>query len=75
MIQVHHIQHQKQLQIILLEPGLEHQINYLITNCSNNFGPRQYTEKLIPKAINLLLDNKKSPFMAMEKILEIGYML
>ena len=38
-----------------------YKINYLITNCSNNFGPRQYTEKLIPKAINLLLDNKKVP--------------
>ncbi|MDC0992227.1 dTDP-glucose 4,6-dehydratase [Gammaproteobacteria bacterium] len=26
-------------------------INYLITNCSNNFGPRQHPEKLIPKTI------------------------
>jgi len=26
-------------------------MNYLITNCSNNFGPRQFTEKLIPKVI------------------------
>ena len=26
-------------------------IPYLITNCSNNFGPRQHSEKLIPKVI------------------------
>jgi dTDP-glucose 4,6-dehydratase len=31
--------------------GRTFQIPYLITNCSNNFGPRQYSEKLIPKII------------------------
>jgi len=31
--------------------GRTFQISYLITNCSNNFGPRQYKEKLIPKII------------------------
>lgn len=29
--------------------GRTYGVPYLITNCSNNFGPRQYTEKLIPK--------------------------
>ena len=31
--------------------GRTFEIPYLITNCSNNFGPRQYSEKLIPKII------------------------
>ncbi len=32
-----------------------------ITNCSNNFGPYQYPEKLIPLAITNILENKKIP--------------
>ena len=32
-----------------------------ITNCSNNFGPYQYPEKLISLAITNLLDGKKVP--------------
>ena len=34
-------------------------IDYLITNCSNNFGPRQHPEKLIPKTILSLMNSKK----------------
>lgn len=33
----------------------------IITNCSNNYGPRQYHEKMIPKTITNLLSNKKVP--------------
>jgi dTDP-glucose 4,6-dehydratase len=33
----------------------------LITRCSNNYGPYQYPEKLIPFFITRLLDNKKVP--------------
>ena len=33
----------------------------LITRCTNNFGPRQFPEKLIPKIILLLKQNKKIP--------------
>ena len=33
----------------------------LITRCSNNYGPYQYPEKLIPFFISLLLNNKKVP--------------
>jgi dTDP-glucose 4,6-dehydratase len=33
----------------------------ITTNCSNNFGPFQYKEKLIPKIINNLIKNKKIP--------------
>lgn len=32
-----------------------------ITNCSNNFGPYQFPEKLIPLAITNLLEGKKIP--------------
>jgi dTDP-glucose 4,6-dehydratase len=32
-----------------------------ITNCSNNYGPRQYKEKLIPQTIFNILSNKKIP--------------
>ena len=33
----------------------------IITNCSNNFGPRQFTEKLIPLAINKLKNKEFIP--------------
>ena len=33
----------------------------VITNCSNNYGPRQYKEKLIPQTIMNLMDGKKVP--------------
>ena len=33
----------------------------IITNCSNNFGPYQYPEKLIPVAILKLLNSEKVP--------------
>lgn len=32
-----------------------------ISNCSNNFGPNQHIEKLIPKTITLALKNEKIP--------------
>ena len=32
-----------------------------ITNCSNNYGPRQHIEKLIPKTITNILKNKSIP--------------
>lgn len=33
----------------------------LIVRCSNNYGPRQHAEKLIPLAINRLINQKKVP--------------
>ena len=33
----------------------------IITNCSNNYGPRQHVEKLIPKTISNILEGKKIP--------------
>ena len=36
----------------------------VITNCSNNYGPRQNKEKLIPKTINNILEGKRIPVYA-----------
>lgn len=36
-------------------------IPILISNCSNNFGPNQHREKLIPVVINSIINNKKIP--------------
>ena len=36
-------------------------LNAIITNCSNNYGPRQHPEKLIPKLIYNILNNKPLP--------------
>ncbi len=36
-------------------------IPYIITNCSNNFGPRQHKEKLIPKTIFNAINDLKIP--------------
>jgi len=33
----------------------------IITNCSNNYGPRQHPEKLIPKLIYNIINNKTLP--------------
>lgn len=36
-------------------------INYLMTRSSNNYGDRQYIEKLIPKSLRCIDENKKIP--------------
>ena len=33
----------------------------IVTNCSNNYGPKQHPEKLIPKLIYNILNNKNLP--------------
>ena len=38
-----------------------YKIPAIITNCSNNYGPRQHPEKLIPKLIYNILNNRKLP--------------
>jgi len=38
-----------------------YKLNATISNCSNNFGPRQHPEKLIPKAITNALQGKPIP--------------
>lgn len=41
--------------------GKTYGLKYLITNCSNNFGPRQFSEKLIPKVIHNCMNKEKIP--------------
>ena len=36
-------------------------INYIITRSANNYGPRQYEEKLLPKCLSSLANGKKIP--------------
>jgi len=36
-------------------------LNAIVTNCSNNYGPRQHPEKLIPKLIYNILNNRSLP--------------
>lgn len=41
--------------------GNTYGLNYVISNCSNNFGTNQYKEKFIPKIIDCLVNNKPIP--------------
>ena len=41
--------------------GATYNIPYVITNCSNNYGPNHFPEKLIPLFINNILENKPLP--------------
>ena len=48
----------------------------IITRCTNNYGPRQYPEKLIPKTILLANQEQKNPSLwNTVKTLGIGFML
>jgi dTDP-glucose 4,6-dehydratase len=44
-----------------------HKIDAVISNCSNNYGPRQFPEKLIPKMIYNILNNKSLPIYSKGK--------
>lgn len=50
-------------------------MNVNITNCSNNYGPYQHNEKLIPHMIKLALNDEPLPVYGTGKTLEIGCML
>ena len=41
--------------------GETYNIPYIISNCSNNYGPNQFPEKLIPLFINNIIQNKSLP--------------
>ena len=41
--------------------GETYNLPYLISNCSNNYGPYQFPEKLIPLFINNIIENKPLP--------------
>ena len=40
---------------------ITYKIDAMITRCTNNYGPRQFFEKLIPKAISLATNDKTIP--------------
>ena len=42
-------------------------VDAVISNCSNNYGPRQFPEKLIPKMIFNIMNNKPLPIYAKGK--------
>lgn len=44
-----------------------YKIDAVISNCSNNYGPRQFPEKLIPKMIYNIINNKPLPVYAKGK--------
>jgi len=48
-------------EMLVLSYNRTYGMNYLITRSSNNYGERQYEEKLIPKSITYLKNNKKIP--------------
>ncbi len=41
--------------------GETYNLPYVITNCSNNYGPNHFPEKLIPLFINNIIENKPLP--------------
>ena len=51
-----------------------HNIPAMVTNCSNNYGPKQHPEKLIPKLIYNILNIKPFPYTVKVKIQENGFM-
>lgn len=46
---------------IALSYNKTHGLDVMVTRCCNNFGPRQYTEKLIPVVISKAMNNEKIP--------------
>lgn len=48
-------------EMLVLSYHRTYNINYIITRSSNNYGERQYEEKLIPKTLKHILDGKKIP--------------
>jgi dTDP-glucose 4,6-dehydratase len=48
-------------EMLVLSYHRTYNINYIITRSSNNYGERQYEEKLIPKTLKHITDGKKIP--------------
>lgn len=48
-------------ELLLKSYFVTYEIDVIITRCTNNFGPRQFPEKLIPKVIMLAEKNKDIP--------------
>lgn len=47
--------------LIVFAYGETYKMNVNVTNCSNNYGPYQHNEKLIPHMIKLAMNNEKLP--------------
>ena len=41
-----------------------YKLNAIISNCCNNYGPYQFPEKLIPKMVSNIINNKELPIYA-----------
>ena len=48
-------------ELLINSYSLTYDCDCIITRCTNNYGPRQFYEKLIPKVIHLASQNKKIP--------------
>ena len=48
-------------EMLVLSYSRTYDINYIITRSANNYGERQYEEKLIPKCISSIKNGKKIP--------------
>lgn len=48
-------------ELIVKAANQTHGLNYIITRCSNNFGPRQPPRNLVPKIITSILTNNNIP--------------
>ena len=48
-------------EMLVLSYSRTYGIDFIITRSANNYGPRQYEEKLIPKCISCIKNNKKIP--------------
>ncbi|GHG51837.1 dTDP-glucose 4,6-dehydratase [Streptomyces griseocarneus] len=47
--------------LLALAQHVSHGLDVRITRCSNNYGPYQFPEKLIPRFVTLLMDGRKVP--------------
>jgi dTDP-glucose 4,6-dehydratase len=48
-------------ELIIKAMGITHGLKYCITRSSNNYGPRQTSDKFIPKVIKCILNNQPIP--------------
>ena len=48
-------------ELIINSYSITYDSDVIVTRCTNNYGPRQFAEKLIPKTIILAYQNKKIP--------------
>lgn len=52
--------------MIVLSYYKTYQLPVIVTRCSNNYGPYQYPEKLIPLMVTNALEGKNYRYMAMD---------